>query len=135
MMTDPIADMLTRIRNAQSAKRSEVEIPYSRIKLGVARILESQGYVEQVIDNRERGRRGKRGDAFTIKMKYIGDRPAIESLKRISKPGLRVYISRDEIENVRFGYGFSILTTSQGLMTNREARTAGVGGEVLCEVY
>lgn len=138
MMTDQIADMLTRIRNAQAAKKAEVEIPYSRVKLQIAKILEEKGVVEHVIYTKtEKGKHSSRAseDLFTIKIKYIGDKPAIESLKRISKPGLRVYKSKDEIGNVRFGYGFSILSTSQGIMTNEDARQKGIGGEVICEVY
>jgi len=136
MMTDNIADMLTRIRNAQLARKAEVEIPFSKVKLEIAKVLERMGVVERVIEHRSEKKSGKHGmGSFVIKLRYVADHPVLRSLKRVSRPGLRVYVGKDELENVQFGYGFSILSTSQGIMTNSEAKKKGLGGEVLCEIY
>ena len=136
MMTDHIADMVTRMRNAQMAKKSDVEIPFSRLKLEIAKVLEREGMVERVIELKQDKKTAKPGrSSFMITLRYVGDEPVMQSLKRISKPGLRVYAGHDDLENIRFGYGFSILSTSQGVMTNKEARRKGLGGEVLCEIY
>jgi len=136
MMTDQLADMLTRIRNAQMAKKSDVEIPFSRLKLAVAKVLEQEGMIERVIENKSEKKGTKPVNTmFVVKLRYVGGTPVMRSLQRISKPGLRVYVGKDQLENVRFGYGFSILSTSQGVMTNKEARRKGLGGEILCEVY
>ena len=135
MLTDHIADMLTRIRNALLARHADVEIPFSTMKLAIANVLEREGMVEKVIEPKSDKKSGKVSPVFTIKLRYVGGEPVLQSLTRISKPGLRVYVGKDELENIRFGYGFSILSTSQGVMTNKEARKKGLGGEVLCEIY
>lgn len=129
MTIDPIADMLTRIRNASMVKKAEVLVPYSKIKFGIAKILEKEKYiksVEIVEDN---------GNYLKIGLIYENKTPAISSIQRVSRVGLRVYRGNKEIRPVLNGYGIAILTTSKGLMTNREARKAGLGGEVICEVY
>ena len=129
-MTDPIADMLTRIRNTQMAKKSEVVVPYSKIKFGIAQILEKEGYIEKAekVENQF--------SEILISLKYEakGD-PKIKELKRVSKVGCRVYVGRDEIKKILNGFGISILSTSKGLLTNDSARKAGVVGEVICEIY
>jgi small subunit ribosomal protein S8 len=134
-MTDPIADMLARIRNATVARHSRVEIPTSRLKVEIARILENEGYIQsfKVIDP-ETGVRPQ--GLIRIQLKYgpRGER-VISGLQRISRPGRRVYLGRNEVPDVLGGLGTSILTTSRGVMTGREAIKAGVGGEVLCNIW
>ncbi len=129
-ITDPIADMLTRIRNALAVHKEEVVIPYSRIKLEIAKILEENNYVKEVrvMDNYFK--------EILIRLKYEKDgQPAIRSLKRISKPGCRIYVKKDNLPRVLNDKGIAIISTSQGIMTNREAKRRGIGGEVLCEIY
>jgi small subunit ribosomal protein S8 len=137
-MTDPIADMLTRIRNASAARKAEVILPMSKIKLEIAKILESGQWVEKVEIAKENLENSK-SPAFKnlrIVLKYKNRKePIITSIKRISKPGLRVYVSKDELPRVLNNFGIAIISTSQGLMTNKEARRKKVGGEVICEVY
>jgi small subunit ribosomal protein S8 len=131
MLTDPIADMLTRIRNANTAFKEEVEIPASRLKEGVARVLAREGYVQGF---RLEGEEPKR--RIVVEMKYGPDRErTISGLKRVSRPGRRVYADRDHLPRVLGGLGVSILSTSQGLLTDRQAARRGVGGEVLCQVW
>jgi small subunit ribosomal protein S8 len=130
MNTDPISDFLTRIRNAQAARLETVVVPASRIKLAMARILEREGYVQTV---REVSEGAKRSIAITLK--YVGQTPFIRSLKRISTPGRRVYRRSVELTQVLSGQGMAIVSTSAGLMTNREARKRKLGGELLCEIY
>jgi small subunit ribosomal protein S8 len=131
MMTDPIADMLTRIRNANTAFKEEVEIPASRLKEEVARVLAREGYVQGF---RMEGEEPKR--RIVVEMKYGPDRErTISGLKRVSRPGRRVYADRDHLPRVLGGLGVSILSTSQGLLTDRQAARRGVGGEVLCQVW
>lgn len=135
MVNDPIADMLSRIRNALMRRKEEVEMPSSRMLEAIAGILKEEGYIEdyQVV----------RGEAYPIlklrlKYKLKGTRhwvPAIEGLRRVSKPSRRVYVGADEIPEVRSGLGICILSTSQGVMTGREARKRGIGGELICEVW
>lgn len=137
-MTDPIADMLTRIRNASAAGKAEVILPMSKIKFEIAKILESGGWVEEVEVAKEDPEIAKNPIFKNLKivLKYKNRKePVITSIKRISKPGLRVYVSKDELPKVLNNYGIAIISTSQGLMTNREARRKKVGGEVICEVY
>jgi len=129
MMTDPIADMLTRIRNAVAVKKSEIVLPYSKIKHEIAKILKKEGYVETV---------EKVEDKFSslkLIFKYQDGKPVISHIQRVSKPGRRVYVSREKIPYVLNDLGIAILTTSQGLMSNRQARRAKVGGELICEVW
>jgi small subunit ribosomal protein S8 len=132
-MTDPIADMLTRIRNANIAMHDEVSMPSSKLKVALAEVLESEGYIEgfAAVDNV-----GKPGKTLTISMKYSPERQrVISGLKRVSKPGLRVYSKNSEIPRVLGGLGVAVLSTSNGLITDRAARRAKVGGEVLCYVW
>ena len=130
-MTDPIADMLSRIRNALTAHHERTRIPASRLKKRVAEILKEEGYVADVRD----GENGKHKN-IEIVLKYgRGRKPAIDGIKRISKPGRRVYVGKDSIPYVYSGMGISILSTSTGVMTDAKARRLGVGGEILCEVW
>jgi small subunit ribosomal protein S8 len=132
-MTDPIADMLTRIRNANIAMHDEVSMPSSKLKVALAEVLKSEGYIEDfvTIDNQDRP-----GETLTISMKYSPERKrVISGLKRVSKPGLRVYSKNNEIPRVLGGLGVAVLSTSNGLLTDRAARQARVGGEVLCYVW
>lgn len=131
-MTDPIADMLTRIRNANIAMHDEVSMPSSKLKLALAKVLESEGYIQsfEAVDN------AGPGTTLTINMKYSAERQrVISGLKRVSKPGLRVYSKNDQIPRVLGGLGVAVLSTSSGLITDRAARKAKVGGEVLCYVW
>ena len=132
-MTDPIADMLTRVRNANVAMHDEVKMPSSKKKEALAAILKKEGYIEgfTVADDTTRP-----GQVLTVTMKYSPERArVISGVKRISKPGLRVYIKADRVPRVLGGLGVAVLSTSQGLMTDREARKRNVGGEVLCFVW
>ena len=128
-MTDPIADMLTRIRNAQLVGHVEVSMPSSKLKISIAQVLKDEGYVEDFAV-REDGAKSQ----LRIGLKYYAGRPVIERLERISKPGLRVYKDRDSLPEVMNGLGVAIVSTSRGVMTDRKARATGVGGEVLCIV-
>jgi small subunit ribosomal protein S8 len=128
-MSDPIADMLTRIRNAQMVGHTEVAMPASRLKTSIAKVLKDEGYIEDFA-LRENGVMKE----LRIALKYYAGRPVIERLERVSKPGLRVYRGRDDIPRVMNGLGVAILSTSRGVMTDRKARADGVGGEVLCIV-
>jgi small subunit ribosomal protein S8 len=130
-MTDPIADLLTRVRNGQLARHEKVTLPWSRTKESLARVLVSEGYVRDVLVGGEADK-----PTLTVLLSYTaaGD-PVITGLRRVSKPGLRVYTSAKEIPSVRNGFGVSVLSTPLGLMGNREARRRNVGGELLCEVW
>jgi small subunit ribosomal protein S8 len=128
-MSDPIADMLIRIRNAQMVGHAEAVMPASRLKAAIAKVLKDEGYIEDFA-LRENGARKE----LAIGLKYYAGRPVIERLERVSKPGLRVYKGRDDIPRVMNGLGVAILSTSRGVMTDRKARADGVGGEVLCIV-
>ena len=128
-MHDPIADMLTRIRNAQLVGHTEVTMPASRLKGAIAQVLKQEGYIEDFA-MRENGVKHE----LAIALKYYAGRPVIERLERVSKPGLRVYKGRDDIPRVMNGLGVAILSTSRGVMTDRKARADGLGGEVLCIV-
>ena len=130
MMTDPIADMLTRIRNAQRAGRPHVLIPFSNVKAHIVEILRGEGYVASVEKITDAG-----CPVLQVQLKYDGKQPFIQVLKRESKPGHRVYCKAEELPHVLNGYGVSIVPTSQGIMTNKEARKRGVGGEIICSVY
>jgi small subunit ribosomal protein S8 len=128
-MSDPISDMLTRIRNAQMAEKVTVVMPSSKIKAAIAKVLQDEGYVDgfKVIDHD-----GK--PTLEIGLKYYADRPVIETIQRVSRPGLRVYKGSEDIPRVMNGLGIAIVSTSKGLMTDRKARANGIGGEVLCIV-
>jgi small subunit ribosomal protein S8 len=136
-MHDPIADMLTRIRNAQLVGHTEVTMPASGLKSAIAKVLKDEGYIEDFAIRDKSGADGKDGGAkkeLAIGLKYYAGRPVIERIERVSKPGLRVYKGRDDIPRVMNGLGVAILSTSRGVMTDRKARADGVGGEVLCIV-
>lgn len=128
-MTDPIADMLTRIRNAQQAKKSEVSMPSSKVKLNIAKVLEDEGYIaaSKVVDVD-----GK--TTLTLSLKYYEGKPVISQIDRVSRPGLRVYKAANDIPNVIGGLGVAIVSTSKGVMADRKARALGQGGEILCAV-
>ena len=128
-MSDPIADMLTRIRNAQSVDKAVVSMPSSKIKVAIAQVLKDEGYVEGFSVRTEDGK-----SQLEIALKYYAGRPVIERIERVSRPGLRVYKGRDSIPQVMNGLGVAIVTTPKGVMTDRKARATGVGGEVLCYV-
>lgn len=128
-MTDPIADFLTRIRNGQAAGKSEVSMPSSKIKLAMAQVLKDQGYIDEFGVSTEDGK-----SSLRISLKYYQGRPVIDRIERVSKPGLRVYRGKDELPAILGGLGVAIISTSRGVMTDREARAAGHGGEVLCIV-
>jgi small subunit ribosomal protein S8 len=136
-MTDPIADMLVRIRNAQMVGHAEVVMPASKLKSSIASVLKDEGYIEDFAIRDKGGPAGKDGGGkkeLAIALKYYAGRPVIERLERVSKPGLRVYKGRNDIPRVMNGLGVAILSTSRGVMTDRKARADGVGGEVLCIV-
>jgi len=128
-MTDPIADMLTRMRNALAVKKREVVLPHSNIKLGIAELLKRCGYIEgcEVVKNTF--------DEIVVTLKYTDGRPQMRHLKRISKPGCRIYAGKDELPHILNGLGTAIISTSDGLMTLQEARQKGRGGEILCEIW
>jgi len=128
-MHDPIADMLTRIRNAQLVGHTEVTMPASGLKGAIAKVLKDEGYIEDFA-TRENGAKKE----LAIALKYYAGRPVIERLERVSKPGLRVYKGRNDIPRVMNGLGVAIVSTSRGVMTDRKARADGLGGEVLCIV-
>ncbi len=131
MMTDPIADMLTRIRNASMARHDRAEMPHSRLKENLAGVLKAEGYLDDV-----RVSEGEEPKTLTVVLRYGRDRQAaIDGIRRVSTPGRRVYVRHDRIERVCSGMGVSILSTSRGVMTDREARRQRVGGELLCEVW
>ncbi len=131
MMTDPVADMLTRVRNANQALHDQVLMPASKLKAEIAKVLEAEGYIVGWEESGE----GK-DKTLLVKLKYDKSRrQVISGLRRISKPGRRVYVDRDEIPKVLGGMGVAVISTSQGLLTGQEARRRGIGGEVLCEVW
>ena len=132
-MHDPIADMLTRIRNAQQVGHTEVTMPASRLKSAIAQVLKDEGYIDDFAIRDKGGENGGKKE-LAIGLKYYAGRPVIERLERVSKPGLRVYKGHDDIPRVMNGLGVAILSTSRGVMTDRKARADGVGGEVLCIV-
>jgi len=127
-MSDPIADMLTRVRNGQTASKSEVVMPSSKMKIAIAKVLKDEGYIQgySVSDDAK--------PELTISLKYFQGGPVIDTVKRVSRPGLRIYKGKDELPNVLNGLGIVIVSTSKGVMTDREARAAGFGGEIICTV-
>ena len=128
-MSDPIADLLTRIRNAQMVSKANVMVPSSKVKVAIVQVLKDEGYIDGFQVKTEDGKA-----TLEIALKYYAGRPVIERIERVSRPGLRVYKGRDAIPQVQNGLGVAIVTTPQGLMTDRKARAVGVGGEVLCYV-
>jgi small subunit ribosomal protein S8 len=129
-MTDPIADMLTRIRNGVTARHTRILIPASNMKIAIARILKEEGYIRDFDVVREDPQ-----GVIRVTLKYVEKRPVLNQIKRVSKPGLRVYTRRDAIPRVRGGLGTAIISTPQGLMTGRKAYQLGLGGEVVCYVW
>lgn len=128
MMTDPISDMLTRIRNGQAAEKVSVRIPASSVKRAIAKVLKDEGYIEDFSESSDAKK------ILEVKLKYFEGRPVIELLQRISAPGLRRYAGKEELPRVGEGMGIAIVSTSRGIMTDKAARAAGLGGEVLCVV-
>jgi small subunit ribosomal protein S8 len=128
-MTDPIADMLTRIRNAQRSEKQSVAMPASKLKSAIAQVLKDEGYIEDFAVRDAEGR-----PQLEISLKYYAGKPVIERIERVSRPGLRIYRPKDELPKVMNGLGVAIVSTSRGVMTDRKARGMGVGGEVLCIV-
>jgi small subunit ribosomal protein S8 len=129
--TDPVADFLTRIRNAHNARHQKLDVPASKLKLEIARILKEEGYVSNYKITEEEGKKTLR-----VYLKYgPNNEAAINCIERVSRPGCRVYVGRNEINRVLGGLGINILTTPRGVMTGKQARKEGVGGEVLCEIY
>ncbi len=128
-MSDPIADMLTRIRNAQSVEKTAVVMPSSKVKVAIAKVLKDEGYIEDFAVNANDGK-----PELHIGLKYYAGRPVIEKIERVSRPGLRIYKGSQELPKVMNGLGIAIISTSGGVMTDRSARANGVGGEVLCIV-
>lgn len=129
-MQDPIADMLTRIRNAQMAGKPDVDMPGSKLKNAVANVLKDEGYIAEFAASEQEGK-----PRLSIDLKYYQGKPVIAEIDRISRPSLRRYVNKDELPSVRNGLGVAIVSTSKGVMTERAARAAGVGGEVLCTVF
>ena len=129
-MSDPIADFLTRIRNAQMAQLPQVSCPSSKIKVALSKVLQDEGYINGYSVQDEAGKA-----VLNVDLKYFQGRPVIEEIKRVSRPGLRNYVGSDEIPSNRAGLGISIMSTNKGLMTDKQAREAGIGGEVLCTVF
>ncbi|MEX2149829.1 MAG: 30S ribosomal protein S8 [Steroidobacteraceae bacterium] len=128
-MTDPIADLLTRIRNGQSAGKPEISVQSSRVKQAIVRVLKDEGYIADFVVSKDGGR-----STLTVALKYHAGKPVIERIERVSRPGLRSYRAKDELPKVLGGLGIAIVSTPAGVMTDREARRAGQGGEVLCVV-
>lgn len=128
-MNDPVADLLTRIRNAQLANKKSVQMPSSKLKIAISKVLKDEGYIEDFVvsnvDNK---------DTLKIELKYYAGSPVIALIKRVSRPGLRVYKSSSKLPSIMNGLGIAIVSTSKGVMTERQARTIGVGGEILCQV-
>jgi len=128
MMSDPIADMLTRVRNAQSASKADVTMPSSKLKLAIAKVLQDEGYIAgYAADDAVK-------PSLTVTLKYYEGRPVIDEIKRVSRPGLRIYKNKDDLPTILNGLGIAIVSTSAGVMTDREARAAGRGGEIICTV-
>ena len=130
-MSDPIADMLTRIRNAQSSNKDSVEMPFSKVKAAISKLLQDEGYIKSfsVLDS------GSIKKVMSIELKYYESKPVIESIKRVSRPGLRVFRGKDDLPSILGGLGVAIISTSRGIMSDRQAKKQGYGGEVICAIY
>jgi small subunit ribosomal protein S8 len=128
-MQDPIADMLTRIRNAQSVGKFSVTMPASKLKLSIAKVLQAEGYIGAVEQSEDLKK------TLTLELKYFEGKPVISEMARVSRPGLRSYVAKSDLPSVRGGLGVAIVSTSKGVMTDRAARAVGVGGEVICTVF
>lgn len=129
-MSDPIADLLTRVRNAQMAQKPTVDCPSSKIKLGILEVLQAEGYINGYSVNDDPIKK-----VLTVDLKYFNGKAVIEEIHRASKPGLRTYVAKDKLPEVRAGLGVAIVSTNKGVMTGRAASAAGIGGEVLCTVF
>jgi len=129
-MQDPVADMLTRIRNSQARGKQSVSMPASKLKASIAKVLEAEGYISGFDVQAE-----DKKAVLSIELKYFNGKPVIETLKRVSRPGLRIYKASNELPQVNGGLGVSIVSTNKGLMTDRAARAAGLGGEIVCSVF
>ncbi|AKJ94298.1 MULTISPECIES: 30S ribosomal protein S8 [Thioalkalivibrio] len=130
MMTDPISDMLTRVRNAQRANKEQVAIPFSKAKERILKVFADEGFVGDIQVEGEVAQK-----KLVVKLKYFEGRPVIETVERISRPGLRIYRGKDELPRINAGLGVAVVSTPQGVMSDRAARAAGQGGEVLCKIY
>ncbi len=128
-MTDPIADLLTRVRNGQSANKAEVSMPSSKLKVEITKVLKDEGYVDGYAVNDVEGK-----STLNIQLRYYQGKPVIDKIKRVSRPGLRIFKGKSELPKVNGGLGIAIISTSKGVMTDQAARTAGEGGEVICTV-
>ena len=128
-MSDPVADMLTRIRNAQGAEKTAVTMPASNLKVAIAKVLKDEGYIDDFAMRTENNK-----STLEIALKYYAGRPVIDKIERVSRPGLRIYKGRDDLPRVMNGLGVAIISTSKGVMTDRKARATGLGGEILCIV-
>jgi small subunit ribosomal protein S8 len=138
MLTDPVADMLTRIRNALAVRHSDVEVPLSRLKTTILRVLKEEGYIEDFEEGRsqEESRSGESPKrVIKVRLKYAGDTSVIRNLRKVSRSGRRVYCSARNLAQVQSGLGISIVSTSRGVMTDRDCRRRSLGGEILCEVW
>jgi small subunit ribosomal protein S8 len=131
MYTDPISDYLTRIRNAQKARKKTVEIPASRMKAQISEILQENGFISSYSLEESQNKQGK----IVVRLKYFNSEGVILGLERVSRPGIRKYLAKDELPRVLNGLGISIISTSKGLMTDKEARKQGIGGEVICNIW
>ena len=129
-MSDPISDMLTRIRNAQAVQKATVLVPASKVKAGIAHVLKDEGYINDYRDSEIDGK-----PAIEITLRYSGGRGVIENMKRVSRPGLRQYRGKDDLPKIQNGLGIAVVSTSQGVLTAREARRRRLGGEIVCEVW
>ena len=129
-MTDPIADMLIRIKNALLARKAKVEVPYSRVKMAIAKVLLEAGYIKDV-----KVEKGKPFDKIMIDLKYVKDEPAITDVRRESKPGRRTYVSAKEIPQILNGFGMCVISTSSGVMSGKDARAKNLGGELICSLW
>lgn len=129
-MQDPISDMLTRVRNGQMAQKAEVSMPSSKQKIAIAKVLEEEGYIASSAVTEQDGK-----PTLSIALKYFEGKPVIEKIARVSRPGLRIYAGKEELPSVNGGLGVAIISTNKGMMTDRAARKAGVGGEVICTVF
>jgi small subunit ribosomal protein S8 len=133
-MTDPIADMLTRIRNASAVKKKQVYVPFSKIKLEILKILKSEGFITG-FEEIKPGSDDKKFGGIEVELKYEDGKSVITNIKKISKPGRRIYAANDNLPKVLNNLGIAILSTSQGIMTNKKAKKLGLGGEIICEIY
>jgi small subunit ribosomal protein S8 len=143
MFTDPIADMLTRIRNAQMVKKTEVILPYSKLKFNILTLIKQEGWVGdiEVMEPEEINKKTKSNDIAKFRRLKVGifyqedGQPKIKNIKRISKPGRRMYTTKEDLPKVLNGWGIAVISTSKGLMSNKQARKEGLGGEIICEIY